>query len=128
MRHWDQEMTLLCCSGEQTVWCGLVAKCEVAGLLGLAGTRAACINAASMALADAGIPMRDLVVSCAAGYLNSTPLLGENVLLSVNLGFSYNFSIANQTITDMAVLQRKTCVQPVWLTMAKAIFCCLVVK
>ncbi len=28
----------------------------------------------------------------------------------------------------MAVLQRKTCVQPVWLTMTKAIFCCLVVK
>jgi exosome complex component RRP41 len=44
-----------------------------------AGTRAACINAASMALADAGIPMRDLVVSCAAGYLNSTPLLGISV-------------------------------------------------
>lgn len=41
-----------------------------------AGTRAACINAASIALADAGIPMHDLVVSCAAGYLNSTPLLG----------------------------------------------------
>ena len=44
-----------------------------------AGTRAACINAASIALADAGIPMRDLVVSCAAGYLNSTPLLGISV-------------------------------------------------
>ncbi|KAG0576565.1 hypothetical protein M758_5G084100 [Ceratodon purpureus] len=42
------------------------------------GTRAACINAASIALADAGIPMRDLVVSCAAGYLNSTPLLDLN--------------------------------------------------
>jgi len=41
-----------------------------------AGTRAACINAGSIALADAGIPMRDLVVSCAAGFLNSTPLLG----------------------------------------------------
>jgi len=44
------------------------------------GTRAACINAASMALADAGIPMRDLVVSCAAGYLNSTPLLDLNYI------------------------------------------------
>lgn len=44
--------------------------------MSLAGTRAACINAASIALADAGIPMRDLVVSCAAGFLNSTPLLG----------------------------------------------------
>ena len=41
-----------------------------------AGTRSACINAASLALADAGIPMRDIVTSCAAGYLNNTPLLG----------------------------------------------------
>ncbi|KAK3005368.1 hypothetical protein RJ639_015471 [Escallonia herrerae] len=39
------------------------------------GTRSACINAATLALADAGIPMRDLVTSCSAGYLNSTPLL-----------------------------------------------------
>uniref|UniRef100_A0A7N0RCP5 Exosome complex component RRP41 homolog n=1 Tax=Kalanchoe fedtschenkoi TaxID=63787 RepID=A0A7N0RCP5_KALFE len=39
------------------------------------GTRSACINAATLALADAGIPMSDLVTSCSAGYLNSTPLL-----------------------------------------------------
>jgi len=31
------------------------------------GTRTASINAATVALVDAGIPMRDLVVSCAAG-------------------------------------------------------------
>jgi exosome complex component RRP41 len=31
------------------------------------GTRCASINAAAVALVDAGIPMRDLVVSCAAG-------------------------------------------------------------
>lgn len=43
----------------------------------LAGTRSACINAATLALADAGIPMRDLVTSCSAGYLNSTALLGK---------------------------------------------------
>ncbi|CAN1157243.1 Exosome complex component RRP41 homolog [Linum perenne] len=41
------------------------------------GTRSACINAATLALADAGIPMSDLVTSCSAGYLNSTPLLGK---------------------------------------------------
>jgi exosome complex component RRP41 len=34
------------------------------------GTRCAGITAASVALADAGIPMRDLVVSCAAGKAN----------------------------------------------------------
>lgn len=42
------------------------------------GTRSACINAATLALADAGIPMRDLATSCSAGYLNSTPLLDLN--------------------------------------------------
>jgi exosome complex component RRP41 len=44
------------------------------------GTRSACINAATLALADAGIPMCDLVTSCAAGYLNSTPLLDMNYM------------------------------------------------
>ncbi|KAH9728711.1 exosome complex component rrp41 [Citrus sinensis] len=42
------------------------------------GTRSACINAATLALQDAGIPMRDIVTSCSAGYLNSTPLLDLN--------------------------------------------------
>ncbi|KAI8023620.1 hypothetical protein LOK49_LG03G02135 [Camellia lanceoleosa] len=42
------------------------------------GTRSVCINAATLALADAGIPMCDLVTSCSAGYLNSTPLLYLN--------------------------------------------------
>ncbi|KAF0911772.1 hypothetical protein E2562_012279 [Oryza meyeriana var. granulata] len=45
-----------------------------------AGTRAACINAATLALADAGIPMRDIVTSCSAGYLCSTPLLDLNYI------------------------------------------------
>ncbi|KAF6156478.1 hypothetical protein GIB67_011279 [Kingdonia uniflora] len=42
------------------------------------GTRSACINAATLALADSGIPMSDLVTSCSAGYLNSTPLFDLN--------------------------------------------------
>ncbi|KAJ0100877.1 hypothetical protein Patl1_06582 [Pistacia atlantica] len=41
-------------------------------------TRSACINAATLALADAGIPMHDIVTSCSAGYLNSIPLLDLN--------------------------------------------------
>ncbi len=35
------------------------------------GTRCASITAASLALADAGLPMRDLVVACAAGKVDS---------------------------------------------------------
>jgi exosome complex component RRP41 len=36
------------------------------------GTRCASITAAALALADSGIPMRDLVVACAAGKLDDT--------------------------------------------------------
>ncbi len=40
-----------------------------------AGTRTAAINAASVALADAGIPMRDLVTSVAAGKIGNDYML-----------------------------------------------------
>jgi exosome complex component RRP41 len=40
-----------------------------------AGTRTAAINAASVALADAGIPMRDLVTSVAAGMIGKEYML-----------------------------------------------------
>jgi exosome complex component RRP41 len=39
------------------------------------GTRCAGITAASVALADAGIPMRDMVVACAAGKANDQVIL-----------------------------------------------------
>ncbi len=39
------------------------------------GTRTACINAATVALVDAGIPMRDLVASCAAGKMDNQLIL-----------------------------------------------------
>jgi len=48
---------------------------HVAILQAEAGTRTAAINAASVALADAGIPMKDLVVSVSAGKID-----GEYVL------------------------------------------------
>src|SRR5512136_3431948 len=40
-----------------------------------AGTRCAGLTAASVALADAGIPMRDLIASCAAGKVADTIVL-----------------------------------------------------
>ena len=39
------------------------------------GTRTACINAATVALVDAGIPMRDLVASCAVGKIDDQIVL-----------------------------------------------------
>ncbi|MHC1610765.1 MAG: exosome complex exonuclease Rrp41 [Candidatus Methanospirareceae archaeon] len=45
-----------------------------------AGTRTAGINAASVALADAGIPMRDLVSSVAAGKIDGEVVLDLNAV------------------------------------------------
>jgi exosome complex component RRP41 len=42
-----------------------------------AGTRCAGITAASLALADAGIPMRDLIASCAAGKIEGKVTLDQ---------------------------------------------------
>jgi exosome complex component RRP41 len=39
------------------------------------GTRCASITAAALAIADAGVPMRDLVVACAAGKIDDTIVL-----------------------------------------------------
>lgn len=47
--------------------------CEV--LEAEAGTRCAALTAASVALADAGIPMKGLVTSCAAGKVDGTVVL-----------------------------------------------------
>ena len=49
------------------------------------GELAACINASTLALIDAGIAMQDFVVACDAGYLDSTVLLGES--------YSYSYSV-----------------------------------
>lgn len=42
------------------------------------GVRSAAINAAVLALADAGVPLRDTMAACSAGYLDGTPLLDIN--------------------------------------------------
>ena len=44
------------------------------------GIRAAAMNAAVLALADAGVPLRDTMSACSAGYLDGTPLLDINHL------------------------------------------------
>jgi exosome complex component RRP41 len=40
------------------------------------GTRCAAINAAVLALINAGIPLSDFVSACDAGYIENTPILG----------------------------------------------------
>jgi len=61
---------------------------------GDAGTRCACVSAASLALADAGIPMNDLVGSVAAGSV------GEQVLLDLTYDEEH---VEGEDVTDMAI-------------------------
>lgn len=95
---------------EQTILVDLLPRTQIDVFVQViqadGGTRSACINAAMLALGDAGIPCRragsslglllprvhcqprltasplgpsrDLVASCAAGYLDGTPLLDLN--------------------------------------------------
>lgn len=41
------------------------------------GVLQSCINAATMALIDAGIPMSDYVCACSAGSIDKVPVLGK---------------------------------------------------
>lgn len=43
-------------------------------------TYSACVNAASLALIHAGIPIKDIVCSCSAGFFNGVPLVDLNHL------------------------------------------------
>ena len=36
-----------------------------------------CINAATLAVIDAGIPMKDYVCACTASYIEDSPFVGE---------------------------------------------------
>ena len=44
------------------------------------GVRAAAINAAVLAIIDAGIPMKDTMAACSAGFLDDTALLDLNYM------------------------------------------------
>lgn len=66
------------------------------------GTRCASINAAMLALADAGIPLRDIVASCAGGYLQGQPLLDLNY--TEDSGGGPDVSVAYHPNLDKVVL------------------------
>lgn len=57
---------------------GLITVCVWGGSLQVlqadGGTYAACVNAATLAVLDAGIPMRDFVCACSAGFVEGTAL------------------------------------------------------
>ena len=69
------------------------------------GTRCASITAAALALADAGVPMRDLVVGCAAGKIDDTVVLdlydAEDKLGAADVPVAYMPSINAVTLLQM---------------------------
>lgn len=101
-------LTLLRCMRKADWQFVMVAKllcccdCALQVLQADGGTRCACINAASMALADAGIPMRDAVASCAVGFLQSTALLDLNYM--EDSGGGPDISVAVHPNMDRLVL------------------------
>ena len=69
------------------------------------GTRCASITAASLALADAGIPMRDLVVACAAGKVDNKIALDlmdiEDKIGSADVPLAYMPNLNAVTLLQM---------------------------
>ncbi len=55
-------------------------------LFPLSGNRCVSVNAATMALIDAGIPMKDYVCACSASYIQDTPMLGTAAGSPAGLG------------------------------------------
>ncbi len=69
------------------------------------GTRCASITAAALAIADAGVPMRDLVVACAAGKVDDTVVLdlydAEDKLGSADVPVAYMPNLNAITLLQM---------------------------
>ncbi|MCS7096549.1 MAG: exosome complex exonuclease Rrp41 [Candidatus Bathyarchaeota archaeon] len=69
------------------------------------GTRCASITVASLALADAGIPMRDLVAACSAGKVDDTIVLDlmdtEDKVGSADLPVAYMPNLGVVTLLQM---------------------------
>lgn len=93
---------------EQTVQLELLPRSQidvyVQVLQADGGTRCAAINAALLALADAGVPMHDMVAACAAGYLDDTPLLDLNY--TEDSGGGPDLSLAMHTNLEKIILMQ----------------------
>jgi exosome complex component RRP41 len=69
------------------------------------GTRCASITAAALAIADAGVPMKDLVVACAAGKVEDKVVLdlfdAEDKLGSADVPVAYMPNLNAVTLLQM---------------------------
>lgn len=58
--------------------CEIIITVQILSVDG--GQLSASINAVNLALIDAGIPLRDFLVSCTVGFINKTPVLGIYIM------------------------------------------------
>jgi len=69
------------------------------------GTRCAAITAAALAIADAGVPMKDLVVACAAGKIDDTVVVdlfdAEDKLGAADVPVAYMPNLNAVTLLQM---------------------------
>ena len=80
-------------SERQTETCWLNKMCEILP----PGIQAACINAATLALIDAGIPMKDYVTAVSAGCISGKPVLDINYIEETARGPELTVAILPKT-------------------------------
>ncbi|GFU33951.1 exosome complex component RRP41 [Nephila pilipes] len=61
------------------------------------GNCSACINAGTLALINAGIPLKDYLCACSAGFVNETPLMDINHYESFLGGTELNLAILKKS-------------------------------
>ena len=75
------------------------------------GDYSVCVNAATMALIDAGIPMKDYVCACSASYIEDTPILGK-----LNCRYVYNLYIIVALAMSRTLRAQHSIFSYVWLS------------
>ncbi|KFM76181.1 Exosome complex component RRP41, partial [Stegodyphus mimosarum] len=61
------------------------------------GNCSACINAGTLALINAGIPLKDYLCACSAGFVNETPLMDVNHFEAMLGGAELNLAILKKS-------------------------------
>lgn len=70
------------------------------------GNRCASINAGTLALIDAGIPMKDFVCASSATYLEDTPMLGELEDDSLCKGYVWGLQMVAKRAVERVLCRR----------------------
>ena len=75
------------------------------------GNYCACVNAATLALIDAGIPLRDYVTACTASLVDDKPLVDISSLESTQGGPELTVVSIKITLSNTAIVEIRNTVQ-----------------